>query len=113
MEEQRPGSGETMRRMGLGVGLAIGMGVGVSLGVALRNMGTGIAWGLVFGAIVMIAFTYAGTRVQREEQRRREEETGGRFEAGSADARDSDAPNRDVRGDPPVQPPSGASDTVV
>ncbi|WP_159576820.1 hypothetical protein [Microbacterium sp. 8M] len=74
MVEQRPGSGETMRRIGLGVGLAIGMGVGVALGVALHNMGTGLALGLVFGAAVMVLFTWAGTRLQRDEQRRRAED---------------------------------------
>jgi len=77
MQEQRPGSGETMRRMGLGAGLAIGMGVGVALGAALHNMGTGIAIGLVLGAAVMVLFTYAGSRMQREEQRRAAEAGGG------------------------------------
>lgn len=73
MAEQRPGSGETMRRMGLAAGLAIGMGVGVALGAALRNMGTGIALGVVIGAAVMVLFTIAGARMQRDEQRRRSE----------------------------------------
>lgn len=71
MAEQRPGAGETLRRMGLGVGLAIGMGVGVALGAGLHNMGTGIAIGLVIGAAVMVLFTWAGARMQRDEQRRR------------------------------------------
>lgn len=73
MAEQRPGSGETMRRVGLGAGLAIGMGVGVALGASLHNMGTGIAIGLVLGAAVMVLFTWSGTRMQRDEQRRRAE----------------------------------------
>jgi len=109
MQEQRPGSGETMRRMGLGVGLAIGMGVGVALGAALHNMGTGIAIGLVFGAAVMVLFTFAGSRMQREEQRRATEaggvaaaEPGERGAAGVGDAATGaphDAPPADD-GDP-------------
>ena len=91
MVEQRPASGETLRRMGLGVGLAIGMGVGVALGSALHNMGTGIALGLVVGAAVMVLFTWAGTRMQRDEQRRRSE-------ADAADRADED----------PDQPSAGA-----
>lgn len=112
MDEQRPGSGETMRRVGLGAGLAIGMGVGVALGVALNNMGTGIALGLVVGAAVMVAFTFAGARMHRDEQRRRAE-AAGRTDAGPVDARDSDAPGRDAREDQPDQPSSGSSDTGV
>ena len=86
MVEQRPASGETLRRMGLGVGLAIGMGVGVALGAALHNMGTGIAIGLVIGAAVMVLFTWAGTRMQRDEQRRR-------LEAGDGADEDPDQPS--------------------
>ncbi|PRB03662.1 hypothetical protein [Microbacterium sp. MYb64] len=108
MEEQRPGSGETMRRVGLGAGLAIGMGVGVALGAGLNNMGTGIALGLVIGAAVMVAFTAAGTRMQRDEQRRRAEAEGG-TDAGPVDARDADASGRDLPGDQPDQPSSGSS----
>ncbi|GAB6856647.1 hypothetical protein [Microbacterium xylanilyticum] len=73
MVEQRPGSGETMRPVGLGAGLAIGIGVGVGLGGALHNTGTGVAVGLVLGAAVMVLSTWAGTRRDREEQRRRAE----------------------------------------
>ena len=98
MEEQRPGSGETFRRVGLGAGLAIGMGVGVALGAGLHNMGTGIALGLVIGAAVMVLFTWAGTRMQREEQRRRVE-AGGASPAEAVDHPGADGPGPDA--DPP------------
>jgi len=110
MDEQRPGSGETMRRVGLGAGLAIGMGVGVALGVALGNMGTGIALGLVIGAAVMVLFTFAGTRMQREELRRGAE-AGGGTDTGPEEAGDQGIPGRDDRGDRPDQPSSGSSET--
>lgn len=112
MEEQRPGSGETMRRMGLVAGLAIGIGPGLALGAALNSMGAGIAFGVVLGGAVMVAFTYAGTRMQREEQRRRAEAEGG-TDAGPVDERDADASGRDLPGDQPDQPSSGSSGAGV
>jgi hypothetical protein len=57
-------------------------------------MGTGIALGLVFGAAVMVLFTRAGTRMQREEQRRRTEAGGGAEPGG-----DPDQPFAGSRGD--------------
>lgn len=66
----QPGSGEMLRRVGLGAGLAIGMGIGVALGVALHNMGAGIALGVGVGAAVMVAFLAAGSRMERDAARR-------------------------------------------
>jgi hypothetical protein len=61
---------ETFRRVGLGAGLAIGMGVGVALGAGAAQHGHRDRPRLRVGAAVMVLFTWAGTRMQREEQRR-------------------------------------------
>ncbi|OZB84505.1 MAG: hypothetical protein B7X41_15070, partial [Microbacterium sp. 14-71-5] len=76
---------------------------------------TGIALGLVIGAAVMVAFTVAGTRMQRQEQQRRAEAEGatgaGPMGVGPMGAPDPDATGHDARDARTDQSPSGPSDT--
>ena len=72
-------------------------GAGRSLGIGLLATGVALAVGLVIGAAVMVLFMYAGTRMQREEQRRRTEAEGEADRVAEADGE-------------PDQPSAGSGD---
>ncbi|MBS1907025.1 MAG: hypothetical protein JST33_10770 [Actinobacteria bacterium] len=107
MANDESGSGEMLKRVGLGAGLAIGMGVGVALGSAMRNMGAGIGLGVGIGAAVMIAFLAAGTRMERDAARKAAAEG----EPGAAEFPDPTEPPA-ARAEPadPDQPSTGSGD---
>ncbi|WP_295010504.1 hypothetical protein [uncultured Microbacterium sp.] len=100
MDERPRTSGETVRRAGLGVGLAVGMAAGVALAAGLGNAGAGIAAGLVIGSAVMVLFTVAGARRDREDARRRaSDDDASRVDRGPENAAEP-APGKVDRADP-------------